>query len=248
MADFINICAENLAQQNLCCALADKKHIDGVLAKKDWLRERFCEGHVFRKLDENGKVFIEYAPLEKAWTPIVGDNYMYIYCLWVAGSHKGAGYGAKLLEYAIADAKERGMNGLCTVSTKKKKPFVSEGSFFAKYGFGVCDTAGEYQLLSLDFTDERPAFAQSAKQSEYGGKGLTVLYSPQCPYTLHCTRELRELAQESGCEITIIPIDTLEKAKNAPCVFNNWANFLDGKYVSATLLNKNSAAKLLGLR
>jgi len=35
-------------------------------------------------------------------------------------------------------------------------------------------------------------------------------------------------------------IDTLEKAKNVPCVFNNWANFKDGKFVSNTLLNRNS--------
>ena len=38
-------------------------------------------------------------------------------------------------------------------------------------------------------------------------------------------------------------IDTLEKAKNAPCVFNNWANFYKGEFVSNTILNANSFAK-----
>lgn len=43
----------------------------------------------------------------------------------------------------------------------------------------------------------------------------------------------------------IIKIDTLEKAKQVPCIFNNWANFKDGKFISNTLLNKNSFEKLV---
>lgn len=46
---------------------------------------RLEEGHVFRKLDEKGAVFVEYAPLETAWVPVTGDNYLYLYCLWAAG-------------------------------------------------------------------------------------------------------------------------------------------------------------------
>ena len=40
-------------------------------------------------------------------------------------------------------------------------------------------------------------------------------------------------------------VDSLEKAKNAPCVFNNWANFYKGKFVSNTILNANAFEKLL---
>ena len=75
------------------------------------MRERIAEGHIFRKLNEKGKVFIEYAPLEKAWVPIVGDNYFYIYCLWVMGSYKGKGYGKSLMDYCLADAKAKGKSG-----------------------------------------------------------------------------------------------------------------------------------------
>lgn len=39
------------------------------------------EGHIFRKLDAKATVFIEYAPLETAWVPVIGENYFYIYCL-----------------------------------------------------------------------------------------------------------------------------------------------------------------------
>ena len=74
--------------------------------------KRLNEGHVFRKLNERGTVFIEYAPLEKAWVPIVGDNYFYIYCLWVMGSYKGKGYGKSLMDYCLADATAKGKSGV----------------------------------------------------------------------------------------------------------------------------------------
>ena len=92
----------------------------------------------FRKLDEKGKVFIEYAPLETAWVPVHGDNYLYIYCLWVAGSFKGKGYAKSLIEYCINDAKEKGKSGVCILSSKKKNHIWQ--TKLLKYGFEVVDT------------------------------------------------------------------------------------------------------------
>ena len=60
---FINLTLDNLNSEHVCCAISDKKHQCGVSNKKAWLKERIPEGHTFRKLDERGKVFIEYAPL-----------------------------------------------------------------------------------------------------------------------------------------------------------------------------------------
>ena len=66
---FITLTPENVMSEHLCCAIADKKHQTGVNDKRNWLAERIKEGHVFRKLDAQGKVFIEYAPLEKPGFP-----------------------------------------------------------------------------------------------------------------------------------------------------------------------------------
>ena len=93
MGEYVNVTTENLANEHLCCAISGKKHQEGVDTKRAWIGERLSEGHVFRKLDANGKVFIEYAPLETAWVPVIGENYLYIYCLWVSGSYKGQGHG-----------------------------------------------------------------------------------------------------------------------------------------------------------
>lgn len=154
---FINLTLDNLEHEHLCCAIADKKHQCGVATKKQWLKDRLVEGHVFRKLDVKGKVFIEYAPLETAWVPVCGENFLYIYCLWVSGSYKGKGYGKSLLEYCINDAKAQGKSGVCVLSSKKKKPFLTEKKLMTKFGFQVVDTlSDEYELLSLSFNGRIP--------------------------------------------------------------------------------------------
>ena len=80
--EFINLTAENLAHEHLCCIIRSKKPHPGIDAKRQWLSDRLKEGHVFRKLNAKATVFIEYAPLETAWVPVIGDNYYYLYCLW----------------------------------------------------------------------------------------------------------------------------------------------------------------------
>ena len=119
---FIDLTAENIADQHLCCIIRSKKPHPGVEAKRRWLVDRLPEGHVFRKLDVKEKVFIEYAPLETAWVPVEGDNYLYLYCLWVAGAYKGKGYGRALMEHCLADARDRGKSGICMLGAENRRP------------------------------------------------------------------------------------------------------------------------------
>ena len=59
MNNYINLTPENIEKEHICCAIGDKKHQDGVESKKEWIRAKFSDGHVFRKLDARGKIFIE---------------------------------------------------------------------------------------------------------------------------------------------------------------------------------------------
>lgn len=248
MNEYINLNNENIEKEHICCAIADKKHQDGVKLKKEWIKNKLSSGHVFRKLNVNGKVFIEYEPLENAWVPIIGKNYIYVYCLWVAGSYKGKGYAKELLEYAINDAKKSGKDGICLISSKKKKPFLSEKTFFEKYGFKKVDSIDDLELLVLKFDDDNknlPSFSENAKKMEIQSKDVTIYYSNECPYVEDCINQIKEYSAENNIKIVFEKVDTLEKAKSIPCVFNNWAIFIDGKFVSNTLLNKNSLEKLL---
>ncbi len=245
-AEYINLTLDNLEREHLCCAIADKKHQCGVDAKKTWLKERIGEGHVFRKLDQKGKIFIEYASLDKAWVPVSGDNYIYIYCLWVSGSFKSRGHGKKLLEYCIADAKRQGRSGVCVISSKKKKPFLSDKRFMELFGFKAVDTINdEYILLALSFDGTKPQFAAGAKTQSIAGEALTIYYGMQCPYIPNCIAQIESYCRANGIPLTLIAVDTLEKAKAVPCVFNNWAVFYGGKFQTVHLLNEGYLRKML---
>jgi N-acetylglutamate synthase-like GNAT family acetyltransferase len=245
-AQYLNLTVDNLDGEHLCCAIADKKHQCGVEAKRAWLRERIGEGHVFRKLNEKGKVFIEYAPLDKAWVPVVGDNYMYIYCLWVSGGYKGKGHGKELLEYCIADAKRQGKSGVCIISSKKKKPFLSDKKYMELFGFETVDTIDEeYVLLALSFDGTKPSFSEPARLQSIAGGDLTVYYSVQCPYISNCIEQIESYCKANQIPLTLIAVDTLEKAKSVPCIFNNWAVFYGGKFETVHLLNEGHLKKML---
>ena len=57
--EWINLTPDNLASEHLCCIIRSKKPHPGVEAKREWLAQRLQEGHVFRKLNAKGVVFIE---------------------------------------------------------------------------------------------------------------------------------------------------------------------------------------------
>lgn len=138
------------------------------------------------------------------------------------------------------------MSGICTLTSKKKKPFVGEKQFFLHYGFKVVDEIGDYELLALQFDDsETPKFNDNARTMKIDDEEFTIYYSNSCPYVEYEVQELTEYAKNKNIIIDFIKIDTLEKAKNVPCVFNNWANFYKGEFVSNTILNANSFEKLI---
>ena len=219
---FINLTIDNIDKEHLCCAISDKKHQVGVATKKNWLRERIAEGHIFRKLDEKGKVFIEYAPLETAWVPVHGDNYL----------------------YCINDAKEKGKSGSCVLSSKKKKPFLADKKFLLKYGFEVVDTVkDEYELLALSFNGEKPYFSETVKEMKISSEELTIYYGLQCPYIPNCIEQVQEYCTKNNIPFHLIAVDTLDKAKNFPCIFNKCAVFYHGEYETNHLPNETFLKK-----
>jgi GNAT superfamily N-acetyltransferase len=178
--EFIHVTRENIADEHLCCIIRSKKPHPGVEAKRAWLFERLKEGHVFRKLNAKGCCFIEYAPLESAWVPVVGSNYYYIYCLWVDGEFKGKGYGKVLFDYCVSDAKEKGMSGVCMLGANKQKNWLSNQNFAKKFGFEAVDfTEDGYELLALSFNGTVPKFTDKARKQQIENQDLTIYYSMQ---------------------------------------------------------------------
>lgn len=235
--DFINLTAENLASEHLCCIIRSKKPHPGVEAKRQWLSDRIKEGHVLRKLNAKATVFIEYAPLETAWTPITGDNYYYLYCLWVSGDYKGKGYGKALMEYCLSDAREKGKSGVCMLGAKKQKAWLTDQSFAKKFGFEVVDTTADgYELLALSFDGTTPKFAPNAKKQRIENKELTIYYDMQCPYVRQNIEAIQQYCEANAVPVSLIQVDTLQKAKDLPCIFNNWGVFYKGTFETVNLL------------
>jgi len=247
--DYINIDKKNIETEHLCCAISGKQHEAGVQLKKEWMTSQFENGHVFRKLNQNGKVFIEYGNLENEYVPIIGENYMYIYCFWVSGSFKGQGHATNLIQYAIDDAKAKGKNGLCVVGNQKKLHFLSDVKFLTKFGFEKIDEAApHFELYALKFNDAKtPEFTDSARKNKIDEDGLVIYYNAECPYTLNCLEEIKEVCEEYKINLKLHFLDTLEGAKNAPCFLNNFAVFYNKNFITHELLNKGRLIKFLGL-
>jgi GNAT superfamily N-acetyltransferase len=244
--NFINITPKNLANEHLCCIIRSKVTHSGVEAKRQWLAERLTEGHVFRKLKAKATVFIEYAPLETAWVPIIGDNYIYLYCLWVLGDYKGKGYAKSLLGYCVADAKVKGKSGICMLGATKQKAWLTDQSFAKKFGFEVVDTVDNgYELLALSFDGTTPQFAQNVKTQEIDNKELTIYYDMQCPFVYQTIEVIRQYSDTRDIPVSLIQVDTLQKAKELPCVFNNWAVFYKGKFETVNLLSVENLKRIL---
>ena len=89
-----------------------------------------------------------------------------------------------------------------------------------------------------------PRFSDRARAMKIDNQDFTIYYSNECPYVEYEGGELTEYANLHGITINFIKIDSLEKAKNPPCVFNNWANFYKGNFILNTILNANSFGKL----
>ncbi|GKX50354.1 N-acetyltransferase [Budvicia aquatica] len=245
-SDFVNLTAENLFNEHLCCIIRSKKPHPGINAKRQWLSDRLTEGHVFRKLNAKATVFIEYAPLETAWVPIIGDNYYYLYCLWVSGSHKAKGYGKSLMAYCLADAKQKGKSGICMLGAKKQKSWLSDQSFVKTYGFEVVDTTDNgYELLALSFDGTTPKFAPNVKKQLIKNQELTIYYDMQCPYIYQSIEMIKQYCEMNDVPLSLIQVDTLQKAKELPCVFNNWAVFYKGVFETVNLLDMTYLKRIL---
>lgn len=102
-----------------------------------------------------------------------------------------------------------------------------------------------YALLALSYDGTKPRFAPYAKRQEIDSQELTVYYSAQCPYIHQSVELVRKTCGEGGVPVTLLPVDTLEKAKALPCVFNNWAVFYKGRFVTVNLLDAATLKRIL---
>ena len=141
------------------------------------------------------------------------------------------------MEYCLADAKEKGKSGVCMLGAKKQKSWLTDQAFAKKYGFEVIDTTDNgYELLALSFDGTTPKFAQNAKTQKISSNELTIYYDLQCPYVYQNIEIIEQYCEKNKVPVSLIHVDTLQKAKELPCVFNNWGVFYKGNFETVNLL------------
>ena len=211
---YIHIAEENIDKEHICCAMSGKQS----LAKKEWLKQRFNEGLVFYRSEERGKCFIEYIPAENAWVPIDADGWIYINCLWVAGSLKGHGHSGNLLSECIRDAKEQGRKGICILSAEGRKRDA-----------------------------ELPKFKECAKHPAVDEDGFVLYYTDQCPFTCYWVPRVRQTAEEHNIPFKTIHITDKETAQRTPAPVTTYALFRDGKFLTQGIQSDKKFLALAGL-
>jgi len=228
---FLEITPDNAETEGLFCIKNPK--YPGFKLKIYWLKQRIKEGLklILLKNGDETVGFIEYVPIEKAWRPVHGINYMFIHCMWIyPKKNYNLGYGSKLIQHCLEEAKKQNMNGVAT--------FVSIGSWmagkelFLKNEFEITTSKDRFQLAIKQFNDKSvPEFYDWEKElGKY--KGLNLVYANQCPLFIKSVEEMRATAKEFGLELKVSILDTAQKAQNAPSGYGVYSLVNDGKLLA----------------
>ena len=246
----ITIDQGNYRTEHICCAIGnDPENRQRADSKREWLASQFEHGLVFKRLDERGKVFIEYQPIENAWKPLIGQNMLVINCLWVSGRFKGQGIAARLLETCLEDARRQDKSGVAVVSASTKKAFLTDKSFFTAYGFATCDSALPwFELLFLPLKADAvpPSFTKRARSGNGGNPaGFTFVYSRQCPFMESVVADMAAQAAARGHPCETIRLESAAQAREIGSPFGTLGIWWRGRLLTHELMPADKFAKLL---
>jgi L-amino acid N-acyltransferase YncA len=248
--EIVTVDADNVEQQGFFCYKSKPKSV-GYAQKLDWLRERFAEGMRIKIVYEGKRSvgFIEYLPGEYAWRAVHAPGYLLVHCIWVVGRAKNQGYGQRLLDECLQDARQSGAHGVVAVTTSRV--WLADKKLFLKAGFEVVDQAPPaFELLVLRFDDAPlPAFPTDwPERAARFGPGLTILRSDQCPYIEDATREVVELGREYGVEARVVRLTSGQEVQAAaPTAYGVFQIVYDGELVSYHYLGRKEKERLVQL-
>ncbi len=161
----------------------------GFPEKIGWMKERFAEGLKIKTLHSavgGTQSMIEYIPGEFCWRPVEATGYTFIHCIFSGfkRNFKNKGYGSRLLDECLKDAKKEKTCGVAVVT--RKGSCMVDSRIFLKHGFEVVDSAPpDFALLVKKFRKASPIpkFKWNwEKRLENYNNGLTIIRADQCPY------------------------------------------------------------------
>jgi GNAT superfamily N-acetyltransferase len=231
----IDLTPENIADYGVCGYSNVEKHVE-LQRKIAWFKEYYPKGLRIKALiSKTGgyQGMLEYIPGRYAHRPVAAEGYMFIHCIFVGfkSAYKGKGYASAMLDLCIDEAKAQGMKGVAVVT--RKGPFMAKKDIFVKKGFHVVDLAKpDFELLALKFQPDTPNPKFAIPSTEDYSTGLTVIRSPQCPYSVKNVAAILETAKEMGLSAKLLDFTSHEPAQLSPCAFGTFCIIKDGKIIS----------------
>ncbi len=235
--DIIDLNEENVVNYSVCGYKNIKK--PGYIEKINWIKSSFQEGlkvKILYSQKDKEQGMIEYIDGSAAYKPIEAKGFMAIHCIFVGfkKEYKNRGYGSSLLGTCIQDAKKEKMRGVCAVT--RKGSFMAGNELFLKNGFEVVDFKNpDFNLLCLSFDGKKklPAFKNDIDTVQKYQKGLAILRSDQCPYTVKNVNEIANTAQNKyQIDARVIPIESAKAAQECPSAFGSFCLIFEGKIIS----------------
>lgn len=234
----INLTPENIAEYGVCGYKDVEKHIE-LRRKIEWFKEYYPKGLrikvVFSK--KGGyQGMLEYIPGKYAHRPVEADNYMFIHCIFAGfkNDFKGKGYASLLIDECIEEAKALKMLGVAVVT--RKGPFMVGNDIFLKKEFQIVDsTKPDFDLLALKFDEDSksPQFKSTIADNLKNYKeGLTIMRSPQCPYTEKNVNAIVESAKKMNLKANLIELTDSNAVQDTPCAFGSFCLIYNGKVIS----------------
>lgn len=242
----IDVTPENVLQETLFC-IKDVKN-PGFHCKQQWFEKQYEDGLRMKILkNAEGKMigFIEYVPLENAWRPVQGPEFMFVHCMYIyPNKNKNKGYGSLLIDACEADAKSQGMKGICTMTSKGA--WITDKRIFEKNGYREISKKDRFELVSKkwDTTADDPQFLDWTKQQDKY-QGWHLLYADQCPWHEKSVQALKNAADQFGIDLNITKINTVEKAKQAPSGYGVFNLLRDGRLLEDHYLSETRFKNIL---
>ncbi len=236
-ARIIDMNAENIFDFGFC-GTKNPQHV-GCSRKAEWFKKRQKEGMKYKVLfsEEKGTVgMIEYIPGEYVWRAVEANGYLVIHCLCIFHKpYREKRIASRMIDECIEDASREDMHGVAVVT--REGAWMVGKDIFVKKGFEIVDYAEpDFELLVKKFDKDAPTPKFKGNWDKILAKhekGLTILWSDQCPYIAKSVGEIRETIKERyGLKANIIEMKNREQAQNAPSPYAIFSLVYDGELLA----------------
>ena len=172
---------------------------------------------------------------------------MLIHCIWVVGKAKEKGYGSKLLDACVEDAKQAKMNGVAMVTSSGY--WLAGNKLLLKHGFDSVEKAPPtFDLMVKKFKNSPSPSLPTNWEERLSrcGLGLTIFRANQCPYLDYGINEGLATADEMGLKARVIELNSRQEVQEqSPSAYGIFNMVYNGKLLSYHFRMKSELLRLL---